>query len=60
MRGRESTSQKNSPSVGPDAVVAIVRLLARQAARGFVVQASAPDSPKPASRHRVKLKSHKS
>jgi hypothetical protein len=32
--------------VGPDALIALVRLLARQAARDFVVQASAPDSQK--------------
>ena len=30
----------------PDALIALVRLLARQAARDFVVQASAPDGQK--------------
>ena len=44
MRGRESTV-KNSPSVGPDALIALVRLLARQAAREFVLDTPAqPDS----------------
>jgi len=45
MRGRDSTVN-NSPSVGPDALIALVRLLARQAARDFVAQASATDSQK--------------
>ena len=33
-------------SVGPDALIALVRLLAREAARDFVLQAPAPDSQK--------------
>jgi hypothetical protein len=46
MRGRDSTSVKNSSSVGLDALIALVRLLAREAARDFVVQATAPESQK--------------
>jgi hypothetical protein len=41
MRGRESTV-KNSPCVGPDALIALVRLLARQAARECALPARAP------------------
>jgi hypothetical protein len=42
MRQRGSTSIKSSPSAGPDALIALVRLLARQAAHEFVAQAPAP------------------
>jgi hypothetical protein len=42
MRQRGSTSFKSSRSAAPDALIALVRLLARQAAREFVVQAPAP------------------
>jgi hypothetical protein len=41
MRRREPTSTKSSPSVGPDALIALVRLLARQAAREFALHAPA-------------------
>jgi hypothetical protein len=47
VRGRDSTSIKSSRSAAPAALSALVRLLARQAAREFVVQAPAlPDSQK--------------
>jgi hypothetical protein len=47
MRQRGSTSIKSGQSAAPDALIALVRLLARQAAREFVVQAPAlPDSQK--------------
>jgi hypothetical protein len=42
MRGRDSTSIKSSLSAAPAALIALVRLLARQAARDFGVQAPAP------------------
>jgi hypothetical protein len=38
----DSTSANSSQSAAPNALIAIVRLLARQAAREFAVQASAP------------------
>jgi hypothetical protein len=38
MGQRESISIESLPSAGVDALVALVRLLARQAAREFVVQ----------------------
>jgi hypothetical protein len=41
MRRRPSTSTKSSPSAGPDALIALVRLLARQAACELVVQGPA-------------------
>lgn len=46
MREPGSASIESSRSAAPDALIALVRLLAREAARGFVVQASAPDSQK--------------
>jgi hypothetical protein len=42
MRGRDSTSIKSSQSAQPAALIALVRLLARQVARDFVVETSAP------------------
>jgi len=42
MRRRESTSIKSSPSAGPDVLIALVRLLARQAARETASQGAAP------------------
>jgi hypothetical protein len=42
MRRRESTSTKGSPSVEPDALIVLVRLLARQAARELVAQGPVP------------------
>jgi hypothetical protein len=42
MRQCDSSSAKSSQSAAPDALIAIVRLLARQAAREFVGQPSAP------------------
>jgi len=47
MRRRDSTSTKSSPSAGPDALIALVRLLARQAAHEFVVQGPAPPDTSP-------------
>jgi hypothetical protein len=41
MRQCDSISAKSSQFAASDALIAIVRLLARQAAREFVVQASA-------------------
>jgi len=42
MRQRGSTSVKNSQSAATDALIALVRLLARQAAAEFAVLAPAP------------------
>jgi hypothetical protein len=48
MRQPGSTSIKSSQSAAPDALIALVRLLARQAAREFVVQGPvASDSKQP-------------
>jgi hypothetical protein len=41
MRQSDSTSIKNSQSASADALIALVRLLARQAAAEFAVHASA-------------------
>jgi hypothetical protein len=47
MRQCGSTSIKSGQSAAPDALTALVRLLARQAARDFAVQAPAlPESQK--------------
>ena len=46
MRQGNSISVESSECAAPNALIALVRLLARQAARDFVVQASAPDSQK--------------
>jgi hypothetical protein len=43
MRQRDSTSLKNSQSASADALIALVRLLARQAAAEFA--ANAPAAP---------------
>jgi hypothetical protein len=51
MRRREPTSTKSSPSVGLDALIALVRLLARQAAREFALHAPAHAARKGASGH---------
>jgi hypothetical protein len=53
MRRRETTSTKSSSCVGPDALIALVRLLARQAAREFAMHApahAAKSSPEPGDR----------
>jgi hypothetical protein len=42
MRQHGSTSLKSSQSAAPDALIALVRLLARQAARELVLQETAP------------------
>jgi len=42
MRRPDSTSIKSSPSAGPDALIALVRLLARHAAREFALHAPVP------------------
>jgi hypothetical protein len=47
MRERGSTSIESSRSAAPDALIALVRLLARQAAREFVVRTSAPPDASP-------------
>ena len=47
MRPRDSTSIKSSPSVGPDALIALVRLLARQAAREFGLHSPGAIRPEP-------------
>ena len=46
MRQRGSTSIKSSQSAAPDAVLALVRLLARHAAREFALHAPAPSDKK--------------
>jgi hypothetical protein len=46
MRPREPIPTKSSPSAGPDALIVLVRLLARQAAREFVLHAPAPSDKK--------------
>jgi hypothetical protein len=46
MRRQPSTSTDSSPFGGPDALIALVRLLARQAAREFAAQAQAPSDNK--------------
>ena len=48
---RSRKQQGKLGAVGPDALIALVRLLAREAARGFVVRASAPDSQKQPEAH---------
>jgi hypothetical protein len=47
MRRPQSTSTKSSPSVGPDALIALVRLLARQAAREFALHTPPPPDTSP-------------
>jgi hypothetical protein len=42
MRGRHSPPTESSQSAAPAALIALVRLLARQAAHEFVVAAPAP------------------
>jgi len=42
MRQRGSTSVKNSQSAGADFLIALVRLLARQAAAEFAVRTPVP------------------
>jgi len=42
MRERGSTSIESSRSAAPDALIALVRLLARQAAGDFVLHTPAP------------------
>jgi hypothetical protein len=46
MRQTGSTSIKSSQPAGPDALIALVRLLARQAAREFAAQGPAPSHSK--------------
>jgi hypothetical protein len=45
MRQTGSPSVENSRSAAPEALIALVRLLARQAAREFVAQGSAASTP---------------
>jgi hypothetical protein len=45
MRERDSTSVKNDQSQSVDLLIALVRLLARQAAADFVSVAPVPDEP---------------
>lgn len=44
MHEQGLTSCKSSQFAAPDALIALVRLLARQAAQEFVVEAPPPDS----------------
>jgi hypothetical protein len=44
MRQRDSTSVKNGQSAAADPLIALVRLLARQAAAEFAVHAPAAES----------------
>jgi hypothetical protein len=46
MRKRGSTSLKSNRSAQPDALIALVRLLARQAAHEFAAQGQAPSDSK--------------
>jgi hypothetical protein len=52
MRQPGSASIESSRSAAPDALIALVRLLARQAAREFVLHTAAPadTSPQPQDR----------
>jgi len=47
MRRREPIPTKSSPSAASDALIALVRLLARQAAREFILQTPAPPDTSP-------------
>jgi hypothetical protein len=47
MRKAGSTSVESSPSAGPDALIALVRLLARQAAREFAAEGPARSDKQP-------------
>jgi hypothetical protein len=47
MRQREPKSIESSLSAPPDALIALARLLARQAAREFVLPAAAPPDTSP-------------
>jgi hypothetical protein len=47
MRERGSTSIESSQSAAPDALIALVHLLARQAAGDFVIRAPAPAETSP-------------